>query len=79
MKGTKLKARRFSPPQRSTRATWLGYAAGLLSYLHIRRSPKVTPDDLRKHDYPLSTQGMGIRFTERIRDTFRFRWLRRTR
>jgi hypothetical protein len=41
--------------------------------------PRITSDDLRKQDYPISTQRMGIRFTERIRDTFRFRWLKRTR
>jgi len=75
----KLKLRRFSLPRRSGKAAWLGYAAALLSRLRIGRRYKVTPHDLRKHDFPASTQRMGIRFTERIRDTFRFRWLRRTR
>jgi len=41
--------------------------------------PRIAATDLRKHDYSISTQRMGLRFTERIRDTFRFRWLRRTR
>jgi len=41
--------------------------------------PRLASTDLRKQDYPISTQRMGIRFTERIRDTFRFRWLKRTR
>lgn len=40
---------------------------------------KIAPRDLREHDYPVSTQRMGVRFTERIRDTFRFRWLKRSR
>jgi hypothetical protein len=43
-----------------------------------RQIPPVTRDDLRRHDYPISTQRMGVRFTERMRDTFRFRWLRKT-
>jgi hypothetical protein len=43
-----------------------------------RRIPPVTDEDLRRHDYPVSTQRMGVRFTERMRDTFRFRWLRKT-
>lgn len=73
-----LKLRRLSPP-RSRKAACLGCAVGLLSRLHIRRMPRITSNDLRKHDYPISTQHMGIRFTERIRDTFRFRWLKRTR
>jgi hypothetical protein len=33
---------------------------------------------LRRHDYPVNTQRMGVRFTERMRDTFRFRWLRKS-
>ncbi len=61
------------------RALRLGFAGGLLSHLLARRLPRATTDDLRKHDYPTSTQRLGLRFTERIRDTFRFRWLRRTR
>jgi hypothetical protein len=73
-----LKVRRFPPPQRSRKAVWLGCVAGLLSRLRLKRTPRMTSDDLRRHDYPISTQRMGIRFTERIRDTFRFHWLKRT-
>jgi len=75
----KLKLREFSPPRPSRKATWLGYVAGLLSRLRIGRRHKATSADLQKHDFPVSTQRMGVRFTERIRDTFRFRWLRRSR
>jgi hypothetical protein len=77
MHDPKLKLRRFTPPRRSRRAVWLGYAAGMLSRLRRRRPHPVTPDDLRIHDHRTSTQRMGARFTERIRDTFRFRWIRR--
>lgn len=62
---------------KSKRAVWLGLAGGLLSQLLGRRLPPVTGGDLKRHDYPTSTQRMGVRFTERIRDTFRFRWLRK--
>jgi len=75
----KLRLRRYSSPPRSRKAAWLGCAAGLLSRLRVRRVSRITSDDLRRQDYPVSTQRMGIRFTERIRDTFRFRWLKRTR
>lgn len=75
----RLKLRKFSLPWRSAKAAWLGYVASLLSRLRIGGTHKATPDDLRKQDFPASTQRMGIRFTERIRDTFRFRWLKRTR
>ena len=74
----KLKLRGFSP-RPGRKAAWFGCIAGLLSRLRIRRASAITADDLRKRDYPASTQRMGLRFTERIRDTFRFRWLKRTR
>jgi len=74
----KLKLRRFSPPRRSRRAAWLGLVVSLVSRLRIGRRHKTTSSDLQKHDFPISTQRLGIRFTERIRDTFRFRWLKRS-
>jgi hypothetical protein len=40
-----------------------------------RRRAKAAPEDLRRADFPTSTQRLGIRFVERIRDVFRFRWL----
>jgi trans-aconitate methyltransferase len=74
----KLQLRRF--PRRPVRkAVWLGCAAGMLSRLLQRRLPKPTAEDLSQHEYSTSTQRIGVRFTDRIRDTFRFRWLRRTR
>jgi hypothetical protein len=79
MTEAKLKLRRSSPPRPGRKATWLGYVAGVISRLRIGRVPDTTPTDLRRQDYPTSTQRMGLRFTERVRDTFRFRWLRRTR
>jgi len=36
----------------------------------------VTGADLRRQDYAASTQRLGVRFTERVRDVFRFRWMR---
>jgi hypothetical protein len=56
---------------------WLGLAGGLLSRLVPGRLAPVHSSDLKTHDYPVSTQRIGVRFTERIRDTFRFRWIRR--
>ncbi len=41
-----------------------------------RKRTKIAPDDLRRADLTISTQRLGIRFGERIRDVFRFRWLR---
>ena len=57
-------------------ALWLGLAAGLLARLFPTRLPEITREDLQRNDYSTSTQRMGIRFTERIRNVFRFRWIR---
>jgi len=58
------------------KALWLGFAAGLIARRFRTRRPEVTGEDLRKNDYSTSTQRMGVRFTERIRNAFRLRWIR---
>lgn len=63
--------------QRRGKAVWLGFAGILLARLFSPRRLRPGCDDLKRHDYPVSTQRMGVRFTERIRDTFRFRWVRK--
>ena len=57
----------------SLKNTWLAFWAGR-GMAHGQR--EVTSEDLRRTDFPASTQRMGVRFSEKIRDTFRFRWLR---
>jgi len=58
------------------KALWLGLAAGLIARLFRTRLPEVTGEDLQRNDYSTSTQRMGVRFTERIRNVFRLRWIR---
>lgn len=58
------------------KALWLGLAAGLIARLFRTRLPEVTGKDLQRNDYSISTQRMGVRFTERIRNAFRLRWIR---
>jgi hypothetical protein len=58
------------------KALWLGLAAGLLARLFPTRLPEIDGQDLQRNDYSTSTQRMGVRFTERIRNAFRFRWIR---
>jgi len=56
--------------------SFLGFlAAGILS-LFGKSAPKPGPDDLKRADFAASTQRLGIRFSEKIRDAFRLRWLR---
>jgi len=50
-------------------------AAGLLSV--FGKSPaEPTVDDLKRAEFKTSTQRLGIRFSERIRDVFRFKWIK---
>jgi hypothetical protein len=66
-----------SPAERwGRKALWLGLIGGLISQLFRTPRPSAAGQDLRRHDYSTSTQRMGVRFTERIRQVFRFRWIR---
>ncbi len=60
----------------SAKALWLGLAAGLIARLFRTRRREVTGKDLQRNDYSTSTQRIGVRLTERIRNAFRFRWIR---
>ncbi len=51
-------------------------AAGLLSVFGRKRA-KVTTGDLEQAEFKASTQRLGIRFSEKIRDVFRFKWLKK--
>jgi hypothetical protein len=53
--------------------------AALLAGLSRRKARPIGAKNLRAHSHSTSTQRLGVRFTERIRETFRFRWLKRTR
>jgi hypothetical protein len=39
---------------------------------------KTTPDDLKKMEFSSSTQRLGICFTDKIRDIFRRRWVKKS-
>jgi hypothetical protein len=56
------------------KSRFLGWVAGLCGGL-LRPRP-VTPRDLDQADYSTSTQRLGLRFTEKVRDVFRFRWIK---
>jgi hypothetical protein len=54
-----------------------GFLARIGGWLLTARRPRrIAPADLAKADFKTSTQRLGVRFTDRIRDTFRFKWLR---
>ncbi len=54
----------------------LGFLAAVFSIFYHR--PKPANKDLKNADFKTSTQSMGFRFTEHIRNVFRFRWIHKT-
>lgn len=55
----------------------LALIAGLLLSIFGKSPAKPTPADLQQAEFKTSTQRLGIRFTERIRNVFRFKWIRK--
>jgi hypothetical protein len=62
---------------RAKMGSFIGLLAGGLLSLFGKSPAKPTNDDLRRMEFKTSTQRLGIRFTERIRRIFRFRWIKR--
>jgi hypothetical protein len=56
--------------------SFLGLLAGWLLSLFGKSPRKPVVDDLKRADFKTSTQHLGVRFSEKIRDIFRFRWLK---
>ncbi len=53
-------------------------AAGLLTI--FGKSPvKPTKNDLARMEFKSSTQRLGVRFRERIREVFRFKWIKKSK
>jgi hypothetical protein len=56
--------------------SFLGFLAGWVLSLFGKSSRKPVAEDFKRADFKTSTQHLGIRFSEKIRDVFRFRWLK---
>ena len=61
----------------SKKRTLLGLLAGGLLSIFGKSPAKLTAEDFKKAEFKTSTQRLGISFTERIRQVFRFKWLKR--
>jgi hypothetical protein len=57
--------------------SFFGLIAGRVLSIFGRRPAKPDANALRQMEFKTSTQQMGVRFTEKIRQVFRFRWLRK--
>ena len=53
------------------------FLLGLLTSVCLLFKPKATADDLKKMDFSSSSQGFGLSFTDKIRDIFRHRWIKK--
>jgi hypothetical protein len=62
---------------RTKAGSFLGFIASGVSSLFGKSSTKLTREDLQRADFDTSTQRLGVRFNEKIRDVFRFKWLRK--
>jgi hypothetical protein len=58
------------------KSSWLGFLAGLAALFGKRN--KSAAEDMQKLEFKTSTQRMGIRFTDKIRDMFRHRWIKKS-
>jgi hypothetical protein len=57
--------------------SFLGWLAGVIMSFVGKSAGKPTVEDFKRAEFKTSTQRLGIRFSEKIRDVFRFRWLRK--
>jgi hypothetical protein len=57
---------------------FFGFIAGIISAVFGSRTVKPNAKDLKNADFSTSTQRLGVRFTDRIRDVFRFRWIKKS-
>jgi len=56
--------------------TVLGFIAAALATVFGGKPAKPTTRDLKQKEFSTSTQRLGVRFTEKIRDVFRFKWIK---
>ena len=52
-------------------------AAGIILSIFGRKNSEPKAEDLAKHDFKISTQMLGVRFSDKVRNVFRFKWLRK--
>jgi len=64
-------------PEQKKVSSVLGLIAGVASTL-FGKSPKTSVDDVKRTDFKTSSQRVGVRFTDKIRNVFRNRWLKKS-
>jgi hypothetical protein len=59
-----------------SKKSFVSFVAGLFSLFGVRHI-RISNKDLKKAEFNTSIQRLGVRFSEKIRDVFRFKWLRK--
>lgn len=62
---------------RGKMSSFLGSLAGALVSVCGKSTAKPGVEDLKRAEFRTSTQRLGVRFGEKIRDVFRLRWIKR--
>jgi hypothetical protein len=57
--------------------TIFGFIAGVLTSAFGKKRG-VAAEDFKHTEFSTNTQRLGVRFTDRIRDVFRFKWLKKS-
>jgi hypothetical protein len=50
---------------------------GILVFIRGLFKLKTTPDDLKKMEFSSSSQLLGISFTDKVRNVFRHKWIKK--
>jgi hypothetical protein len=58
-------------------SSFFGMLAGALMSMFAKGPASPGVRDLQAADFKTSTQRLGVRFTDKIRNIFRFRWIKR--
>ena len=59
------------------KSTFYGWVAGGLLGIFGKIPKGGGVEELKKADFKVSMPGIGVRFTEKIRGVFRFKWLKK--
>jgi hypothetical protein len=54
----------------------IGWITGVFLFKFGKSHAKPKGEDLKHAEFKTSTQGMGVRFSDKIRDVFRFKWIK---
>jgi len=59
------------------KSAFLGSLAGAFSSVFGGKTKEPSAEDLKRADYNTSTKRLNVRFTEKIRNVFRFKWIKK--